>query len=155
MLEPSGANDPFQRSCSAVLVGARWATWGSVAVVAIGCGQVLGVDDYRVAPNPAIAPNVSPDAGDVELSLLPAQPDSDAAKCLLTAQKAKCGSELKTCLEEHALPARCSRARLNVPIPVANIANCRGAHPNSDDFNDYFGCVYSTAEATPFGSEPW
>jgi hypothetical protein len=112
-----------------------------VAVAAAGiagCGQILGVADYKTAaPTPA-------DAAPASLPSLPARPDStriDCERCVAD----KCGAERSLC--ENSPRCRAMLACQGQCKDPKCIADCTDKLPRSLDFADYFDCAFGVVSA--------
>jgi hypothetical protein len=113
------------------------------------CSKVVGLDEYYVAPP-------EPDAGRVELPLLPAIPDPDRIDACTECVRTSCADLRTTCLGSPRCKALLScEGRCSDPNCLAR---CSDALPPSPDFDDYFACAFGavaqgpTAEESPIAS---
>jgi hypothetical protein len=108
-----------------------------VLLTGVACGEILGVDAYRVAePEP-------PDASeDPPLPELPATPDAEFRQACTACAASSCADARRACLESERCRAllRCHGACSDPRC----IARCVDTHGESLAFNDYRLCVFGT-----------
>jgi hypothetical protein len=109
----------------------------AVAGTLLGCGEILGVNDYSIAEER--------DGGasrTTELPLLPALPDVERIKACEECAGSQCPDQRSACVADE----RC-RALLKCHGECSDpgcIFACRDTHAPSLAFDDYFACVLGT-----------
>lgn len=133
----------LERLCSSTSAHLRGATLASALASTLGCGEILGVSDYRVRPETSDASGASDAA--LQPPILPARPDEGRVDDCTACVEANCADEREVCLgSERCRDMLWCTSECSDP---SCIAECEDAHPDSSYspyFRDYFNCAFST-----------